>query len=96
MHTLSDNHEVQCIVARFDWRLAVCVARPNRAVVLPGVAWLAWSARYARYFYYTGRIKAIRLEYTEAHNYLLDAIRKAPQTGAVGFRLEVRRPAPPR
>ena len=59
-----------------------------------GVAGLL--SRYARYFYYTGRIKAIRLEYTEAHNYLLDAIRKAPQTGAVGFRLEVRRPAPPR
>jgi len=36
--------------------------------------------------YYLGRIKAIQLDYTSANRYLLQAIRKAPQTSkTVGF-----------
>ncbi|KAJ1930036.1 26S proteasome non-ATPase regulatory subunit [Tieghemiomyces parasiticus] len=34
----------------------------------------------ARHMYYLGRIKAIQLDYTAAHTYLLQAQRKAPQT----------------
>ena len=35
---------------------------------------------------YLGRIKAIQLDYTSANRYLLQAIRKAPQTSkTVGF-----------
>ena len=45
------------------------------------------SNQYARYLYYLGKIKSIQLEYTEAYKCLLGAIRKAPQTGARGFRL---------
>lgn len=47
------------------------------------------SNQVARYLYYQGRIKAIQLEYSEAYNYLLQAIRKAPQTSAIGFRQTV-------
>lgn len=44
---------------------------------------------WARYLYYTGRIKAIQLEYSEAHRTLLSALRKAPQSTAVGFKQTV-------
>lgn len=42
--------------------------------------------QYARFLYYTGRINAIQLKYTEANNSLQQSIRKAPQQGAIGFR----------
>eukprot|EP00164_Ancoracysta_twista_P000649 GFYU01000861.1.p1 GENE.GFYU01000861.1~~GFYU01000861.1.p1 ORF type:complete len:517 (-),score=178.09 GFYU01000861.1:47-1552(-) len=45
--------------------------------------------QYARYLYYVGKIKAIQLEYSDGHNSLLQAIRKAPQAAARGFRLTV-------
>ena len=45
--------------------------------------------QFSRYFYYIGRIKTIQLEYNEALNYLQEALRKAPQTGVVGFRITV-------
>ena len=41
---------------------------------------------WARYLLYCGRIKAIQLEYTEAHTHLVQALRKAPQNEAVGFK----------
>jgi 26S proteasome regulatory subunit N3 len=40
----------------------------------------------ARYMYYLGRIRAIQLSYTEAHDHLISATRKAPTSAvAVGF-----------
>ncbi|KAI8988817.1 proteasome regulatory subunit C-terminal-domain-containing protein [Pilobolus umbonatus] len=40
----------------------------------------------ARYAYYLGRIKALQLDYTLAHTYLTQAIRKAPQNNiTAGF-----------
>ncbi|GAA5808918.1 hypothetical protein MFLAVUS_002317 [Mucor flavus] len=40
----------------------------------------------ARYAYYLGRIKALQLDYTSAHTYLTQAIRKAPQNNVTaGF-----------
>ncbi|PBP26169.1 proteasome regulatory particle subunit [Diplocarpon rosae] len=40
----------------------------------------------ARYLYYQGRIRAIQLRYTEAHEYLIAATRKAPSSpSAAGF-----------
>ncbi|KAK3532829.1 hypothetical protein QTP86_034158 [Hemibagrus guttatus] len=39
--------------------------------------------------YYTGRIKAIQLEYSEARRTLTNALRKAPQHTAVGFKQTV-------
>lgn len=43
----------------------------------------------ARYLYYTGRIKAVQLEYTDAFRNLQQAARKAPQASALGFRKTV-------
>nr|CAG4640743.1 EOG090X03QW [Eulimnadia texana] len=45
----------------------------------------------ARYLYYLGRIKAMRLEYSQAHTHLLQAMRKAPQHTAVGFKQTVQK-----
>ena len=49
----------------------------------------ASNNEWARFFYYLGRIKAARLEYSAAHKHLVQALRKAPQTAAVGFRQTV-------
>ncbi|CAF1232059.1 unnamed protein product [Rotaria sp. Silwood1] len=46
----------------------------------------ASNNEWARYLYYIGRIRAMQLEYTKAHQHLLTAIRKAPQQTAIGFR----------
>ena len=43
----------------------------------------------ARYLYYLGRIKAIQLDYSAAHQHLTSALRKAPQNSAVGFKQAV-------
>lgn len=46
----------------------------------------ASSNQVARYLYYLGRIRAIQLSYSEAHQHLTGAARKAPSTGAAtGF-----------
>ncbi|KAM9958885.1 hypothetical protein ACTFIW_012475 [Dictyostelium discoideum] len=49
----------------------------------------ASSNQFARYFYYQGRIRAIQLEYAESFKFLTQAIRKAPQNTAGGFRRTV-------
>merc|ERR1712227_307180 len=41
---------------------------------------------WARFLFYTGRIKAIQLEYSDAQKTITNALRKAPQISAVGFR----------
>ncbi|KAK4470874.1 hypothetical protein MN116_005654 [Schistosoma mekongi] len=41
---------------------------------------------WARYLYYLGRIKAIQLDYSAAHEHLVSALRKAPQHKAIGFK----------
>merc|ERR1712168_1007295 len=48
---------------------------------------------WARYLYYLGLIKAIQLDYSEAHKNLMNATRKAPQPQhvAVGFKQHVYR-----
>ncbi|CDZ97848.1 26S proteasome regulatory complex, subunit RPN3/PSMD3 [Phaffia rhodozyma] len=46
----------------------------------------AGNAQLARYLYYLGRIKAVQLNYTEAHAHLQQAIRRAPSAHiAPGF-----------
>lgn len=45
----------------------------------------------ARYLYYTGRIKAIQLDYSDALWNLQQALRKAPQSSAVGFRISAQK-----
>lgn len=45
------------------------------------------NAEFARYLFYMGIIRAVQLQYSEAHSFLSQAIRKAPSTVAGGFRL---------
>lgn len=40
----------------------------------------------ARFLYYTGRIKALQLEYSESYKSLVQSLRKAPQVSGLGFR----------
>ncbi len=47
------------------------------------------NSQLARYLYYNGKIKAVQLEYSESENRLRLAQRKAPQSSAKGFRLQV-------
>jgi len=49
------------------------------------------SNQLARFRYYQGRIKAIQLDYTGAYSDLQEALRKAPQHSARGFRLTVQK-----
>lgn len=44
-----------------------------------------------RYLYYSGRIQALRLEYTQAYSNLSQALRKAPTNTGMGFRIAVQR-----
>jgi len=44
------------------------------------------NAQTARYCYYIGRIQAVQLHYSDAFASLTQALRKAPQRAAVGFR----------
>ena len=43
----------------------------------------------SRYMLYQARIKAVQLEYSDAHGMLVQALRKAPENGAKAFRIEV-------
>jgi 26S proteasome regulatory subunit N3 len=44
------------------------------------------NSQFARYLYYQGRMKAVQLEYSEAHQYLTQALRKGPKAeSAVGL-----------
>jgi len=49
----------------------------------------ASNSEWARFYYYQGRIKAIQLDYSEAHKYLIQSSRKAPQNSANGFKQHV-------
>lgn len=51
----------------------------------------ASNNEWARYNYYLGRIEAIQLKYSAAHTNLLQALRKAPQHSAVGFKQTVQK-----
>lgn len=63
--------------------------RPPDPNPLPDYPRQATNTQLARYLYYMGRIKALQLEYTEAHRCLLQAQRKAPTSKGLGFRLTV-------
>lgn len=45
--------------------------------------------QFCRYLYYTGRIQAMQLDYTDAYTKLMQSMRKAPANTAVGFRRSV-------
>lgn len=45
----------------------------------------------ARFYYYQGRIKALELEYSAAAKFFQQALRKAPQDSAIGFKQNVQK-----
>ena len=47
-------------------------------------------SQWARYLYYVGRIKAVKLEYVDACHVLVNALSKAPET-AIGFKQTVKK-----
>jgi 26S proteasome regulatory subunit N3 len=51
----------------------------------------ASNNEWARYLYYLGRIKAVQLDYSAAHKHLVQALRKAPQHAAIGFKQTVQK-----
>jgi len=51
----------------------------------------ASNNEWARYLYYLGRIKAVQLDYSSAHQHLIQALRKSPQSSAVGFKQTVQK-----
>lgn len=51
----------------------------------------ASNNEWARFLYYLGRIKAAKLEYSVAQKHLIQALRKAPQHAAIGFRQTVQK-----
>uniref|UniRef100_U5EZB6 Probable 26S proteasome non-ATPase regulatory subunit 3 n=1 Tax=Corethrella appendiculata TaxID=1370023 RepID=U5EZB6_9DIPT len=51
----------------------------------------ASNNEWARFLYYLGRIKGAKLEYSVAHKHLVQALRKAPQHAAIGFRQTVQK-----
>lgn len=51
----------------------------------------ASNNEWARHLFYIGRIKAIQLEYSESYKNLVQALRKAPQNEAIGFKQTVQK-----
>jgi len=51
----------------------------------------ASNNEWARFLFYLGRIEAAQLEYSDAHKHLLQAMRKAPQHSAMGFKQTVQK-----
>jgi 26S proteasome regulatory subunit N3 len=47
--------------------------------------------QYARYLYYVGRIKSVQMEYSESQANLIQAQRKSPEVGALGFRVQTQK-----
>lgn len=49
------------------------------------------NSQFARYLYYVGRIKTVQLEYSAAQASLIQALRKGPEVGALGFRIQAQK-----
>ncbi|KAI7863241.1 proteasome regulatory subunit C-terminal-domain-containing protein [Spinellus fusiger] len=79
LNLLLRNYFVHNLYDQADKLVSKCIFSEN-----------AGNNQAARYAYYLGRIKALQLDYTSAHTYLTQAIRKAPQTNSTaGFQQTV-------
>lgn len=90
--TLRNDYEGQAVLLNCLLRLYLNYNLYDQASKLVSKSVFPESAsnnEWARFLYYLGRIKAIQLEYSEAHKNLLQATRKAPQNGAIGFKQTV-------
>jgi 26S proteasome regulatory subunit N3 len=52
---------------------------------------LASNNQLLRYLYYSGRVQALRLEYTQSYSNLSQCLRKCPTNTGLGFRIAVQR-----
>lgn len=92
--TLRNDFEGQAVLINCLLRLYLNYSLYDQAAklvsksVFPEVASIN---EWARFLYYMGRIKATQLDYSEAHKYLLQALRKAPQHTAVGFKQTIQK-----
>lgn len=92
--TLRKDHEGQAVLINCLLRnyLHYCLYdQAQKLIVKLEFPQQANNNEVARYHYYMGRIKGIQLEYSEAHKHLIQALRKAPQQTAVGFRQSVQK-----
>lgn len=92
--TLRNDFEGQAVLINCLLRLYLNYNLYDQASKLVSKSVFPESAsnnEWARFLYYLGRIKAIQLEYSDAHKNLLQAVRKAPQTGAIGFKQTVQK-----
>lgn len=92
--TLRSDHEGQSTLMNLLLRNYLAYNLYDQADKLVSKTTFPESAsnnEWARYLFYLGRIKAIQLGYSEAHRHLLQAMRKAPQHTAVGFKQTVQK-----
>ncbi|KAF3927182.1 hypothetical protein ABW20_dc0103458 [Dactylellina cionopaga] len=87
--TLRKDIDTQATIIVLLLRNYLSTSHINQADLLVTHAAFPESAAnnlFARYSYYLGRIRAIQLDYSSAHEYLISATRKAPQVAvAAGF-----------
>ena len=87
------HHNVSCQASLLNMLLRVLVQsklydQASRLISKTTFPETRSNADYARYLYYLGRVKAIRLEYSEAHAKLTNATRKSPKgKSSLGFRI---------
>ena len=92
--TLRNDYEGQAVIINCLLRIYLHYNLYDQAAKLVSKSTFPESANineWARYLYYLGRTKAIQLDYSEAHKNLIQALRKAPQVTAVGFRQTVQK-----
>ncbi|KAL1959549.1 hypothetical protein VTO42DRAFT_1584 [Malbranchea cinnamomea] len=86
---LRKDHDVQATVTNLLLRNYLSTSQISQADLFISHSEFppdASNNQIARYLYYLGRIRAIQLQYTEAHQHLTGASRKAPTThNASGF-----------
>ena len=90
--TLKNDYEGQAVLINCLLRLYLHYKLYDQAAKLVSRSTFPESAsinEWARYLFYLGRVKAIQLDYSEAHKNLIQALRKAPQNSAAGFRQTV-------
>ncbi|CDW57663.1 26S proteasome non ATPase regulatory subunit 3 [Trichuris trichiura] len=91
LRTATLHHDVECQASLINCLLRIYISESlieladalTGKVVFPDEA---SSNEWARFHYYYGRVKAVDLEYDKAECNFLQALRKSPQNGAIGFR----------
>lgn len=92
--TLRHYTESQAVLICWLLRLYICARQYKSAAHFVSKVAFPENASnndLARYMYYQGRIKALQLDYNSAAGYFLQAMRKAPQEGAIGFKQTVQK-----